>query len=1157
MGEGPGAPVAHGEQYLGAQGALERDGELLAAIRPWMTLDSEPADHLRLEDRLEGWSCFGYRNLQLVARLTSAGYFDRRAAYFTHGRAWQLDGLARGVDPGLHLGRSEAFEAPWRDDDAGERVAEPAPALVRPEQIAAEPSVAALFLGHYLQALVGRYPLIIAVPVSDFLAGAPVHALVSFSRGALPADLRINARIRIYSRLPELFLKHLQANLVVVPEEVAGDALGVRRGATLLDRQGVKRAGRDLEPAALAYSEAVVERAIRIPEGLAWFSERFGERRAKPGLPAEREVRTVQIAYNLAYALSGSEGQRADLLRSYLPKAAQRYGPGCDWQFLLDREEWRAFPREALLDLVLLDSAALDPGTRELQVAVEAAVAGFGLSVDGRLDAWWNPAEPWKLRRLLELLEHEPPLVSGPAAGQRTGSLPIERIAAAGPAGAFLASELEQGTIAVRSRESGALGRLAADPRVFDTLGRAVSAGRLDSGWAIAYVKSAQDEALAEALRRFHQIPGFWTGWEEVPGLLLDRLRASGSEPGALGPLILSAAREVDPLRQLGVYLRLADLLARIDEVSGTAGENVLLQGLWRALPGISRPADRELLVNAALGGEWRCLHPQSLLQGEGLRAPWLAEMADRLLAEEEIASRLAAPALLELGAKLQEAGSFERLYARLDARMMAAREQTTGALVRGGWWQFWRRCSALREDDLREAAMAWMTADAWQEKGLEATREAWQQAVADLPQDLSGTEMASLCKRRNGSAVPGPAIPPFEQDQLLDLSHRAADLGALAELADAVRADRRFAWLEAPHPLLLQGSRFSKLSSDTVAWLMETRVLPQPRPLGLEDSALLYRHCGHRAPRALAARVRSVVEALAERPGDALAAAAEPDLWDQPEFLAALAEWMARRGSIAAMGRDNAALIDQEVRGAPARYPAAVPRDLMRGLLASEWTKAANLLSPARATEEQQQSLIDAVIGALGTGADGDRCWGALAAEIGQASAPGRRAAARHPVARLAEEIRGRRELSREERRTLAERGWDTFDRASRAYPKLVAFMPQEDAILPAFELAASMAGPGAAGNAALRVIFGAAGDGGRSSVPWWQALLRGLRGDRRAGGPRGMEDREEVSVALIAQWIGELDGMEQQTFWRALEKEAAADSGWDLPADLGAASP
>ncbi len=202
IGQGPGRPVTRGEQYLDVSPLLAGDSDLLDAIELWMTLGSDPEDHQKLNDRLEAWSFFVYRNWQLVVRLVSAGTFGPRRAYFSHGRLWPLD-AGPGFDPGLHIGRSEVFESPWRDDDPGQRVPEPEPALTRVEQIKAEPDAAALFLAHLFQSCLRRRPLIVLAPLSDFEVGAGLHSLLSFARGALPAELRQECRVRIYTRRPE------------------------------------------------------------------------------------------------------------------------------------------------------------------------------------------------------------------------------------------------------------------------------------------------------------------------------------------------------------------------------------------------------------------------------------------------------------------------------------------------------------------------------------------------------------------------------------------------------------------------------------------------------------------------------------------------------------------------------------------------------------------------------------------------------------------------------------------------------------------------------------------------------------------------------------------------------------------------------------------
>ncbi|HET9767868.1 MAG TPA: hypothetical protein VFS60_13515, partial [Thermoanaerobaculia bacterium] len=617
-----------------------KDAELLAAIRPWMTLDSEPADHQRLDDRLEAWSCFSHRQLQFVVRLTSAAAYDRRAAYFAHGRAWPLGG-DEGVDAGLHLGRTEVFESPWRNDSAGERVAEAAPALVRPQQIAGEQQVAANFAGHLHQALASSYPLVIAAPVADFRSGSSLHALVAFSRAVLPPELRRRCRVRIFTRLPDLFLRHLQANLVVVPEETAADALAAHRDAALIDRLGVSRAGRPLDAATLAYAQAVVERASHLPEGVSSFTRRFARFLRGSGLPTASDARAVQLTYNLAYALGGPAEQSADLLRNYLPKAAQRLGPGIEWERLIDAAEWARFPAPALIDLALLDPLRLTPGVRELQQAVEGALGRLRLTVEEGLKDWWNPAEAWKVRRLVELLAHEPPLLSTAAAVERAAGLSLRDILAADAAAVHvLDAELRQGRLAERSEEAVELGQLAAaDAKVFELLKRAVATGQLDTAWARALIDRLTVDSAASVVANFLlRVADFWEGWGDLPTRLLERLRQLPAALPGVDASILEAGRELDPARHLDVYLLMLDLMSRLDQGQPSPATNLLVARLAAALPEIDDLGARDRVVAAALMGEPSCLQPTFLVAGGSLRAPWLAAMADRLLAEEPVA---------------------------------------------------------------------------------------------------------------------------------------------------------------------------------------------------------------------------------------------------------------------------------------------------------------------------------------------------------------------------------------------------------------------------------------------------------------------------------------------------------------------------------------
>ena len=177
-------------------------------------------------------------------RLIPTERYDVRNAYFAHGRAWHTDAFGAGIDPGILIGRSDAFEEPWRNAAEHTRF-QPLDALQTPLVAPADPQVATALLAHLYQARVHRYPVLLAVPAAEFVSGGAIHALVSFVRAALPLELKRDCRLRIYTRLTtDLYTTDLAADLVVLPEDAAANALAARRDATLLDRTGAKIAGR-------------------------------------------------------------------------------------------------------------------------------------------------------------------------------------------------------------------------------------------------------------------------------------------------------------------------------------------------------------------------------------------------------------------------------------------------------------------------------------------------------------------------------------------------------------------------------------------------------------------------------------------------------------------------------------------------------------------------------------------------------------------------------------------------------------------------------------------------------------------------------------------------------------------------------------------------
>lgn len=1110
VGEGPERTVQHGEQYLWVDSSLYKS-EVLDAIRPWMTLDSDPADHQRVNDQLEGWSLFTAVDHLFVVRLASAGTYDRRAAYFAHARAWNIKTLPAGTDPGLYLGRTDAFDQPWLDASRAGSASADSVALW-PEQVKAEPETAARFLGHLFQTLADNNgnPLIVAAPVSAFVSRGALHGLVCFTRGGLPAKFRQICRIRIYSRMPELFVRHLGANFVVVPEEAASAALTARPTATLLDRQGQKIAGKELDARALDYAAGVVERALAIPDGLPLFSERFQRRTPPAALPSSADTRTIQITYNVAFALGGPLERRGDVIQKYLPRAAAKLGPGLDWNRLIG-DAWPHFPRHALLDELLTDSRDLSEGRLEFLRAVEEGAARLGLHADGRLPDWWDSNDAGKLHRLIELLAHEPPLVSNAAAAERTTGIELQRLAQCGPLRRVLQAEAASRSLYKRAHERAELAALAADTRVFEVLSRAVSDGLLDSGWAESYVQSAKREKLVEAARAWFGDARFWSGWPGVARLLLDRLRMldGGFDETAL---LIDAGGAVDPRNNLEIYLRLADLFERI---KAPEERNVLMPRLWEALPQLD--SSRAYLESLAFDPQWRCLRLEAL----------------------EITNVLA------LATCFEHEESFARLYEELDARMLRETEATTHALVQQGWWYFWRRQSRLMRSKpqeaaaLRSSAFGWLTSEAWSDGRAEPTLEAWNKVLEDLPQSIAGETFADLRKSSERAQRPWPWIPPFEEEQLAEMIARAGDLGALAEIAEVILADET---PPATSPReVLQRSRYDDVVSvEAFNWLVEG--CPR-QTLTLESSGRLCERAANRRDRALEARIDSLATHLEQYPMEALAVAGA-DLWADSRFLRVVAKWMSLRGSFEKIGADAAQYIEKHVRGELQTPVVPSSRALVQDLVNHRYNKAARLLSRDLQENTQKEIFADRVIHALLSKDAKHPCWQQLEKQFKHAkTAEGRDG--RHPLLLIVDRIR-ERDLKPEQRSTLALHGWRTFEVAAEEHRDLMLASSHPTTGLPLFDFAASMLPPGAMGQAALQIIFARANRGLREDVQWWRSLLRAIRDYRRYGGTRSADDREETALAAILGYV-DRDG-ERNAVSEALKAEARNSPEWDV---------
>ncbi len=1150
IGEGPDSPIAHGEQYLeGTAPELARDGELLQAIRPWSSLDSDSADHQRLKDQLEAWSCFCYRDWLFVVRLMSAGAYDRRAAYFSHARAWRLADCREDFDPGAYLGCSNGFDTPRTIGTSAAQLETLRPAALPAQWLARlqpEAPVAERFLGHLLQALEQGYPLLVAVPVREFTAGEPFPTLVSFARAALPADLKYRCAIRLYTRQPERFARHLHANLIAVPDEIAGEALGAQRHATLLDRQGEVKAGQPLEQRAATYAQAVMEGALKAPRGLLLFSARFGPRHTA-GLPVGNDVRSVQISYNLALALAGAEADRDYLFHHYLRAQAQN-AADLPWNQLLDEQDWRLFPRQTLCEWVLQHPDELTAGEQVLQNAVIEALGRLGLTLDEWLPVWWKADDPLKLSRLLQLLAQAPSLLSSSAAAERTAPVSLARLKAFTPLHGLLEAELKAGVLGRRSQESGLLAELAADPDNCRILAAATKAGQLDPTWAHIHINTVDAETLLDAARYLVKNPQDWPCWGKTSKRVLDRLRERGSIPDDLARSIQQLGQTLDFLEHWEIYIRLADLLAPADPQSGAiAPDNSLMQRLRQNLDRLDSPKTHAHLVGIALDEQhWHCLAPASLVLPNGEPAlPWADEVAGQLLSSAVVRERLNTAALLRL---LRAAGQrldkeqIQQVYATVIARMRRDSAGTTRALIQWGAWFGWRRQaeSELTPSECRTAALAWLRCPLWQDSNApEVTLETWKQVLDDLQPWLSDLEIQQL---RGGEDSHGPSlwpwIKPFEADQVVGLCRLANDFGALAELVEAVSVNSspeniinniRLAYQQSH----LVGRQFS-FPADAMLWLLMPTPQVQLPVLTLEQSLYLYNYAGHRQSKALQARIYSVAASLRENPMAALQAADKPDLWKNQGFLSRLAEWF--DGNILKkINQDFLIQLDQRIdpKLSPPSSPSTIRKDLARLLAINDYNKLAEFLCPGVCNEVWKEKLPYKALKALRQNDSDNSCWTTIGnvtddlnANFRQTQSIERQVVVEHPLCYLARIIYDIKNLSEIARWQY----WCCFETAARKNPKLLRHVSYPQPYLPAFDLAASLFGNGRLAETAQHIIRIAGAY--RSNSIWWQALLYSLRNCRRQQNMRSVEDRITIALVEICNYARKyLNKQQQQT--------------------------
>ncbi|HEX4960922.1 MAG TPA: hypothetical protein VF173_08795 [Thermoanaerobaculia bacterium] len=1092
IGEGPGnPPVPHGEQYLAADGPLAADGELLTAARPWMTPDWRVTDEQELGERIEAWSYFRHGPLRLVVRLAAAGIYDRRTAYFAHGRAFLAEELAGACDPGAYLGCSEAFDEPWRDGQRPPAKTLPPPELVRPDQVQSEPGVAGALLAHLYQGLVSGYPIVVAVPVAEFQAGSPLHALVSFARAALPLPLKIDCRLRVFTRLPELFLRHLRADLIVIPEKEAGDALAARRDATLLDRRGVCREGREISREAADYAEAVLRRFMAFKGGgLLAFSGAIGAYLPKDRLPGEQEIARIPALYNFLIART-DPAKLGEWLKSGLLKKVDDRPTGLPWDQLIRPEDWRALSFDDLTELLLTEATGEEARRLVQRAEAEARQPERREQIsEDRLHDVRAERRPELLARLLAGPSGERPLVAPEVAARLSISLSLtELLATAGTAAPLLAAELAAGLLGQRAGDVAGLAAAAREPEVAGVLARATSSGALSPDWALRLLEETGEPAVIQAAAEILPAAVASLPWQAALQPLFDRLLALPALPASLQVPLAAALRRADPTDPasgLHDWLILTELLVR----SGAPEARGAVEAAWRTAETLSDAGDRRDFVRKVADPVWQSLRPGRLVSVDGRFSPaWAESFTDTLLQSAEVRDQMSTTALLMLAGGRAEIGSW------LDPRMKSDPPEITAELLEAGLWSLWRSRSGLDETGLRRAALAWMTSKIWAKRSSPQVRlEDWKQVMSDLGQ-LNAADLRDLFTGRPARPARPvwPWITPFQDEQLKDLSQAAqSDLGVLAELAESLDPEHDLKYLPKErifeHVLALAdppGGR--ELPGNALAYLAESQRSAPATSLSPRQAALLYDQTHHRQERAAAAVRQSVKDFLDRDPLAALQAADRLPEWGG-ELLGAIRRWQAKNPQEAQRGESG---------------------EILR-----------RRLRPAEKSSVRPQ--LHPVVRALLEGDGRNACWKKLSEEM--TSYVGT-ATGLHPLAQIAAGLRESYPfLNGSEREALESRGWNVFAAVAKTHCTILRQPLQKGAPLPALELASLMLPRLGLGRVALRLLFLDAARPHIGQEEWWGSLLAGVAGCRQNGGLRQPGDREEVALALIYQAIPDL---------------------------------
>lgn len=835
IGEGPGAPIGYGEQYLHADSPVAEDGELLRTLRPWMALDLPARVQEDYRERLEGWSMVEIGQRVFVTRLGWAPPFDRRQAYFSHAMGWPTGGHA---DPGALLGRTAAFEASW----SGSPPSTSTPELSRfslPWALSEHQEAAQVMLAHMLASASSGAVLILATRrYGSFTVGAPLTGLVAFSRAALPADVRRGYNVRLPAGQPELYLTPGEpcARLIGIHQD---DAVSAIRAAERLG-QGVvllevepgelpkQRHGDTPDDAFAAYAKHFVTQAAgsddvleALPALTRLADAARGRSLSQRWLRSDEGQRWLRSIRNLGFlAVAGQDPERLHSLftrfLARVDKQAEARAALLPWERVVPPEAVQALSPDTLVELIFSNNDG--PGSLGDWASTQAARLGLRLTAEVLQPRLAALSVDEAATRIIELTGRQTVSLRDAVslyAPEHLWALEDDALAAR-----LLEFEHKAGVLGRRAGELGPLTALALrHPGVFQTLLAETLGGGLSPEWlepALAQA-SLDTDALERLLLQVadHARPG--ERWRVVAGqlvrMLLERGGGSSALLGALNPMATALA--TGDLRDLE---RALDALSLADQIEPGRGAGLAQMIFSTELLERFNADERALVMERLQRGELKLRAFAVYGSAWHLPVRWVAASAEWLSQDAAVLEDLSVEALTALSPlRLEPPGPpAQRAVVReLDRRMLQgddARRRCVEALTRLDHFHLWLRGTGLPQEELRAALITWLS---WPDPSARlASQASWDEPIERL-QQLRGLDMFEAAEVLHPSHGPRwPELRSFPDHQLQGFLGCVRDREVLCMVADLQIARK----LQAP-----QGAR-------GVGWLL--KFVPRDRPL-------------------------------------------------------------------------------------------------------------------------------------------------------------------------------------------------------------------------------------------------------------------------------------------------------------------------------------